>query len=139
MSQACKSKNLRFKLDLKLLVWKEDAAIFDGGTGEVARTATPRKLFSDRLKSVLATKCHLNHFLESATYLDEAIVTQIKFPVVQMMGLDAHLCTLRSDGKKSYVLEEVCAFPFPVSLSGIRSGGVENLINGLSKIEVRQG
>lgn len=65
MSPACKSKSLGLKLNLRLLVWKEDAACFDGG-----------KLFSDRLKSVLATKCHLNHFLEAATYLDEAIVTQ---------------------------------------------------------------
>ncbi|KAG1462818.1 hypothetical protein G6F56_005433 [Rhizopus delemar] len=42
---------------------------------------------------------------------------------------------MRLKGKKSYVLEEVCAFPFPVSLFGIRSGGIETLINGLSAIE----
>lgn len=39
-------------------------------------------------------------------------------------------------GKKSYVLEEVCVFPFPSSLLGIRSGGIESLLNGLSRIEV---
>ncbi|CEP08678.1 hypothetical protein [Parasitella parasitica] len=44
MSSACKRMNLRFKLDLRLLVWKEDAAIFDGGTGEVAKKATTAKL-----------------------------------------------------------------------------------------------
>ncbi|KAI7869263.1 uncharacterized protein EV154DRAFT_432016, partial [Mucor mucedo] len=137
MSSACKKMNLRFKLDLRLLVWKEDAAIFDGGTGEVAKKAATAKLYSDRLKSVMATKCHLNEFITSATYLKESIVTKVRLPVVQIMGLDAHLCTMRLKGKKSYALEEVCAFPFPVSLYGIRSGGIENLINGLSTIEVR--
>jgi len=60
----------------------------------------------------------------------------MKFPVVQIMGLDAHLGVKRLDGKKSYVLQEVCAFPFPSSLLGIRSGGIESLVNGLSRIEV---
>lgn len=137
MSEVCMSMSLRFKLDLRLLVWKEDAAIFDGGTGEVAKKTEPSKPFSDRLKSVLATKCHLNDFLNSATYLDESNVTEVKFPIVQLMGLDAHLCTMRLDAKKPYVLEEVYAFPFPSFLHGIRSGGIENLINGLSKIEIR--
>ncbi|KAI8064014.1 hypothetical protein BDF21DRAFT_125140 [Thamnidium elegans] len=41
MSETCKSMSLRFKLDLKLLMWKEDVAIFDGGTGEMAKKATP--------------------------------------------------------------------------------------------------
>ncbi|KAL0137588.1 hypothetical protein V8B55DRAFT_1390105 [Mucor lusitanicus] len=135
MSKACKSMSLRFKIDLRLLVWKDDAAIFDGGTGEVARKATQSKLFSDRLKSVLVAKCHLNDFLNSATYLDKSTAAGVEFPIVQMIGLDAHLCTLRLDSKKSYVLEEVCAFPFPVSLLGIRSGGIEDLINGLLRIE----
>ncbi|KAG2220954.1 hypothetical protein INT45_006487 [Circinella minor] len=135
MSTPCKNMNLRFKFDLRLLVWKEDGPIFDGGTGEVARRATQAKLFSDRLKSVLATKCHLNDFLKAATYLQESEITEIKLPIVQIMGLDAHLCVLRLDGKKAYVLEEVCAFPFPSSLGGIRSGAIENLINGLSNIE----
>lgn len=92
--------DLRFKLDLRLLVWKEDSALFDGGTGEVAKMAIQSKLFSDKLKSVLATKCHLNDFLNSARYLDVANVKEIKFPTVQIMGLDAHLCVMRLDGKK---------------------------------------
>ncbi|CAO0789430.1 unnamed protein product [Mucor circinelloides] len=62
MSQACKKMNLRYKLDLRLLVWKEDSALFDDGTGEVAKMATQSKLVSDKLKSGLATKCHLNDF-----------------------------------------------------------------------------
>ena len=138
MSKPCKNLNFRFKLDLQLLVWKEDRPVFDGGTGEVARKATPSKLFSDRLKSVLATKCHLNSFLKEATYLKESDITEVRFPIVQMMGLDAHLCVLKLNGRKSYVLEEVCAFPFPSSLGGIRTGGIENLIKGLSNIEVRK-
>ncbi|KAL7320322.1 hypothetical protein PS15m_000219 [Mucor circinelloides] len=60
------SLTYRRRLDLRLLVWKEDSALFDGGTGEVAKMAIQSKLFSDKLKSVLATKCHLNDFLNSA-------------------------------------------------------------------------
>lgn len=137
MTSVCKRMNLRFKLDLRLSVWKEDAAIFDGGTGEVAKRATAGKLYSDRLKSVMATKCHLNDHITSSTYIKENMVTQVRFPVIQIMGLDAHLCVMKLKSKKSYELEEVCSFPFPVSLSGIQSGGIENLINGLSQIEVR--
>lgn len=37
MSQAYNKINLRFKLVGKLAVWKEDAAIFDGSTGEVLK------------------------------------------------------------------------------------------------------
>jgi len=48
MSQACKKMNLRFKLDLRLLVWKEESALFDGSTGEVAKMATQSKLVSDK-------------------------------------------------------------------------------------------
>ncbi|KAI7847744.1 hypothetical protein BDC45DRAFT_575527 [Circinella umbellata] len=135
MSEPCKDLNLRFKFDLRLLIWKEDGPIFDGGTGEVARRATVSKLFSDRLKSVLATKCHMNDFFKAVPYLKESEITEIKLPIVQIMGLDAHLCALRLDSRQSYVLEEICAFPFPSTLHGIQSGGIENLINGLSHIE----
>lgn len=86
MSSVFKKMNLRFKLDMKFLVWKEDSAIFDGGTGEVARKATAAKLYSDRLKSVKATKCHLNEFLSSSTYLKESTVAEVRFPIVQIMG-----------------------------------------------------
>ncbi|KAG2220979.1 hypothetical protein INT45_006512, partial [Circinella minor] len=81
-----------------------------------------RKIMLHWLKSVLATKCHLNSFLKEATYLKESDITQVKFPIVQMMGLDAYLCVLKSNGRKSYVIEEACAFPFPSSLRRIRSG-----------------
>ncbi|KAI7847743.1 hypothetical protein BDC45DRAFT_525199 [Circinella umbellata] len=131
MSKPCKNLNFRFKLDLQLLVWKEDRPVFDGGTGEVARKATPSKLFSDRLKSVLATKCHLNSFLKEATYLKESDITEVRFPIVQMMGLDAHLCVLKLNGRKSYVLEEVCAFPFPSSLG---LSNIEGLLSDLERI-----
>ncbi|CAO3652529.1 unnamed protein product [Mucor hiemalis] len=122
MSSACKNINLRFKLDLRPLVWKEDPAIFDGGTGEVAKKATTAKLYSDRLKSVMATKCHLNEFLTSATYLKESIVTEVRFPVVQIMGLDAHLCTMRLKAKNLTSSRKFVRFP---SLSLCSESGLE--------------
>lgn len=71
MSNACKNVGLRFKLDLRVLILREDKTAVDGATGEIARKATKTKLYADRLKSVLATKCHLNTFLKSLRYISE--------------------------------------------------------------------
>ncbi|KAI9251309.1 hypothetical protein EDC94DRAFT_622042 [Helicostylum pulchrum] len=71
MSNACKNVGLRFKLDLRVLILREDKTAVDGATGEIARKATKTKLYADRLKSVLATKCHLNTFLKSLRYTSE--------------------------------------------------------------------
>ncbi|KAG2220956.1 hypothetical protein INT45_006489, partial [Circinella minor] len=120
-------RNLYSEFDLQVKFW---GFVFETWFGE------NRNIILHWLKSVLATKCHLNDFLKAVRYLKESDITEVKFPIVQMMGLDAHLCVLRLDSKKSYVLEEVCAFPFPsATLHGIQSGGIENLINGLSNIE----
>lgn len=140
MSDTCKKVGRRFKLDLlRLLIFKDDEKISDGATGEVARKATKRKFYNDRLKSVLASKCHLNAFLESLLHISEEDIVNAVFPLVQIMGLEARISSLRLAGKKLYVVEDLYYFNFPRTLGQIKAGDLESLINGLALIEVSTG
>lgn len=62
MSTPCRKSKLKFRLDLRLLIFNDEEIIADGMTCEVARVASKGKLYGDRLKSVLATKCHYTHY-----------------------------------------------------------------------------
>ncbi|KAG1183310.1 hypothetical protein G6F36_008540 [Rhizopus arrhizus] len=135
MSNTCKKISLRFKLDLRLLILKDNDMIADGGTGEFARKVTKAKLYADTLKSVVTTKCHLNGFLMSTPYLSEKEVPNVKFPVIQIMGLQGRLSALRIKKKKVYVLESICSFRFPNTLPQIKSGDIEQLVNALTITE----
>ncbi|KAG2237725.1 hypothetical protein INT48_009663 [Thamnidium elegans] len=68
---------------------KKMLLIFNGGTGEVAKIATPFKLF--------AIKRHLDDFLSSARYLDESDVTEVKLPIVPIMCVAGYLHGLHSN------------------------------------------
>lgn len=61
LSVTCKDTNLNYKLDLRIITDTEDGLI-EEVTGEFAitETTTRRKLYSDRLKSILCSECHLN-------------------------------------------------------------------------------
>lgn len=61
MTNSCKSKNLKFKLDLHIVVLNDGEAVIDGMTAEVAKRATKHNLHGDKLKSILASKCHINN------------------------------------------------------------------------------
>lgn len=61
MTNPCKSKNLKFKLDLHIVVLSDEEVAVDGMTAEMAKTATKRMLYGDKLKSILARKCHNTH------------------------------------------------------------------------------
>ncbi|KAG0162407.1 hypothetical protein DFQ30_002101, partial [Apophysomyces sp. BC1015] len=135
MSDTCKRVGLRFKLDLRLLVLKEDETVADGVIGEVAKKATKAKFYTDRLKSVVTTKCHLNAFLESLPYISEEEIADVKFPIVQIMGLEAKVSSLRLVEKKVYLMEDLYSFNFPQTLHQIRTGKLEYLVNGLTLIE----
>ncbi|KAI8087603.1 uncharacterized protein B0P05DRAFT_594865 [Gilbertella persicaria] len=127
MSSTCKNVGLRFKLDLRILILRGDETVVDGATGEIARKATKAKLYSDRLKSVLTTKYHLNAFLKSLIH--------IRRSYYQFMGLEAKVSSLRLIGKKQYVMEDLHSFKFPRTSAQLKSGELESLINGLTLIE----
>ncbi|KAI8380135.1 hypothetical protein BD560DRAFT_388662 [Blakeslea trispora] len=135
MSNTCKNVGLRFKLDLRVLILREDETVVDGATGEIARKATKAKLYNDRLKCVLTTKCHLNAFLKSLSYISEEDITSVRMPIVQVMGLEAKVSSLRLIEKKKYVLEDLKSFKFPRTSEQLKSGELESLINGLTLIE----
>lgn len=102
MSNTCKNVGLRFKLDLRVLILRKDETVVDGATGEIARKATKAKLYTDRLKSVLTTKCHLNAFLKSLRYISEEDIINIQMPIVQVMGLEAKVSSLRLIGLEQF-------------------------------------
>ncbi|OAD72338.1 hypothetical protein PHYBLDRAFT_65614 [Phycomyces blakesleeanus NRRL 1555(-)] len=64
--------------------------------------------------------------VKKATYLDESNIIEVKWPIIQIVGPNAYLCTMRLDAKQLYVLEEVYAFPFSNSLFEIRYGGINS-------------
>ncbi|CAO3703905.1 unnamed protein product [Rhizopus stolonifer] len=135
MSSTCKNVGLRFKLDLRILILRGDETVVNGATGEIARKATKAKLYSDRLKSVLTTKCHLNAFLKSLRFISEEDIINVCMPVVQVMGLEAKVSSLRLIGKKQYAMEDLHSFKFPRTSAQLKSGELESLINGLTLIE----
>lgn len=129
MSSTCKNVGLRFKLDLRILILRGDETVVDGATGEIARKATKAKLYSDRLKSVLTTKCHLNAFLKSLRFISEEDIINVCMPVVQVMGLEAKVSSLRLIRKKQYAMEDLHSFKFPRTSEQLKSGELESLIN----------
>lgn len=72
-----------------------DENIVDGATAEAAKKATPKKLFMDKLKTVLGTKCHLNNFLGTIPFIPAKDIKSVVLPVIQIMGFDVQVYTLR--------------------------------------------
>lgn len=70
MTKPCKSKSLKFKLDLHIVVLNDEKVIVDGMTAEVAKTATKHKLYGDKLKSILAST------LDNKTYMSIKTIIQ---------------------------------------------------------------
>ncbi|KAG1458402.1 hypothetical protein G6F46_001172 [Rhizopus delemar] len=68
MTKPCKSKSLKFKLDLHIVVLNDEEVVVDGMTAEVAKTATKHKLYSDKLKSILANVSSLVESETTASY-----------------------------------------------------------------------
>ncbi|KAI8881700.1 hypothetical protein K501DRAFT_188403, partial [Backusella circina FSU 941] len=136
MSNTCKNVGLRFKLDLRCHECTcYDETVVDGATGEIARKATKAKLYADRLKSVLTTKCHLNAFLKSLRYISEEDIINVHMPIVQVMELEAKVSSLCLIGKKKYAMEDLHSFKFPRTSEQLKSGELESLINSITLIE----
>jgi hypothetical protein len=134
MTEACKQAGLRLKLDLRLLVLRDEEYI-DAMTGEFAHKPLKRKLYLDKLKSVLATKCHLNAFIKSMPYLPQTSIKDVIVPIIQIMGFNAHIYTLHLADKGLYVLEEVYVMNFPYTHQQLQKN-LASLIDGLALIQV---
>ncbi|CAO3672780.1 unnamed protein product [Rhizopus stolonifer] len=77
------------------------------------------KYYDDKLKSVLATK----------------EILKVKFPIIQLMGSTCHISSLQIIDKGVYVLNDIYYFLYPKTIKQLKSGAIDNLINGLTMIE----
>ncbi|KAI9247575.1 hypothetical protein EDC94DRAFT_528830, partial [Helicostylum pulchrum] len=92
------------------------------------------KLYDDKLKSILASKCHFNNFLNSIPFVSANDIRKVFLPIIQIMGFDVHIYILKLVNRKLYIIEDVFSFSFPTVAKDIRSG-IEKIINGLSLVE----
>ncbi|KAI7892716.1 uncharacterized protein EV154DRAFT_601379 [Mucor mucedo] len=95
--------------------------------------AIKNKLYSDKLRSTLASKCHLNSFLETAPFATVKEIRSMRFPIMQIMGMDAHVYVVRLPSRGVYVIDEEFSFSFPSKLKQLPD--LERLIDGLSMVE----
>lgn len=107
-----------------------------GMTGEVGRTNSKGELYGDRLKSVLATKCHLNNLLCAMPYLDAKTAKSICISVVQILGLNTHVFLSKLANRGMHTFQEVCSFQFPVASNSVKDH-LKEIFVGLSLIEVK--
>jgi hypothetical protein len=62
-SDACKTNGLPCRLDLRVIVHGESKKKkYDMTTAAFAKEATRAKLYKDKVKSTLATQCHMHDF-----------------------------------------------------------------------------
>jgi hypothetical protein len=129
---------LKFKLDLHVAVLNDEEVVVDGMTGEVAKTPTKHKLYDDKLKSVLVSKCHINNFLETVPYIRAEDIKKLKFPIMQIMGMNVHVYVLRLPCRGIYVADYVFSFSFPCNMKVLRKE-IEKLIDRLGLVKVSIG
>ncbi|KAI9481586.1 MAG: hypothetical protein EXX96DRAFT_448840, partial [Benjaminiella poitrasii] len=65
------------------------------------------KLYNDKLKLLLVSKCHLNSLLMAMPFIPKAKIKLISFPLIQIMGLSCHVHTLSLIDKRVYLLQKV--------------------------------
>ncbi|ORX62546.1 hypothetical protein DM01DRAFT_267575 [Hesseltinella vesiculosa] len=135
ISPSCKNSHLNMKLDIRIILSTQGNA-YDAGMGEVAKVKaqTASKFYGDKLKSALASKIHLNDIICSLPYLPPDKVNSIVLPVIQIMGLDCHVYTLRLVEKHAYLIQDAVKFSFPRSLQQMRDNGIGEYISGLHAI-----
>ncbi|KAL7330758.1 hypothetical protein PS15p_205658 [Mucor circinelloides] len=103
----------------------------------MAKRATVKKIYKDKLKSTIATKCHLNSFVRAVPHIQARELPSVKMPILQIAGFQGQLSFiyLSKKKKKEYTLQEAASFSFPQSLKQIRGGAIESLIDSLAAIE----
>jgi hypothetical protein len=128
---------MKLRLDLRIIA-ACNASTMEVTTGEFARNTKTNesKLFRDKMKSVLATKVHLNHILATMPYMPAQVINTIKVPIVQIMGLNCYVYSLSIIDKGIYCLRDECHFVYPGTLAQIRKGKMATMLEGLNKLNV---
>lgn len=135
ITDACKEEDLKMKLDFRVGFFSPSFT-YDTATGEFAKTPTPLKYYSDRLKSFIATKVVINSIIKKCTTIKFEGMTKLQFPIVQVMGFEAIIYVLRLSSPGLYTVQKAHKMNFPTSLKDLRMGGMSNLYQGLLLIEV---
>lgn len=91
ISESCKKIGKKFKLDLRLVLSPEDDIDFDNCTGEMTKKATVKKVYKDKLKSTITTKCHLNSFIRAVSHIQARELSSVKMPILQVAGFQGQL------------------------------------------------
>ncbi|ORE16358.1 hypothetical protein BCV71DRAFT_218151 [Rhizopus microsporus] len=73
---------------------QDDENTVDSCTGEMAKKATVKKIYKDKLKSTIASKCHLNTFIKQVPYIRAQDVPLIKMPIIQVAGFSGKLSVI---------------------------------------------
>ncbi|KAI9262219.1 hypothetical protein BDA99DRAFT_70653 [Phascolomyces articulosus] len=136
LSFDCMDESLPFRLDIRMILEAEKKTV-EAATAEIAShsRSISSKLYNDKLKSVLASKCHLNALLKKLDHLDSTTLQDVHIPIVQVLGLSVTIHTLSMIDKKLYLLQKVTKFVFPRTLKDIRKGGIDKVIAGLYQLK----
>lgn len=81
---------------------QDDENIVDGCTGEMAKKATVKKIYKDKLKSTIVSKCHLYTFIKELPYIRAQDVPLIEMPIIQVAVFSGKLSVMNLPKKKEY-------------------------------------
>lgn len=100
VSVDCKNVDLSYRLDLRIITDTVKGPI-EAATGEFAsiKAITEGKLYNEKLKTVLASKCHLNSLLKKLIYLSQIQASKVHMPILQIKGQNISLYVLSLIGK----------------------------------------
>ena len=137
LSVDCKSVDLKYRLDLRIITDTEKGPI-EVTTGEFASTKkiTEGKLYNDKLKSVLISKCHLNSILKKMEFIPENQVRKVNMPILQIMGQNISLYALTLIDKQVYSVQNVMDAEYLRTIRGVRIGEVQKILDLLEQLEV---
>lgn len=135
-AEASKTNNLRMKLDMRIMLMKNEKYLMEGSTCEYAKKATSYKLFKDRLKLVISGKTYINEIISTCPYLTKEDILEIKAPFLQITGFRAVLSVIHLKDHGLYVVEDLVKFYFPTTKSHLKTGHLQKLIMAFSLIKV---
>ncbi|CAO3588499.1 unnamed protein product [Absidia cylindrospora] len=136
LSEDCKRADLNLRLDLRITV-DIGGPTLETVTGDAAsrRGTTTGKLYGDRLKSVLATKCHLNRLIKYLQYIPLNKLKSIFVPIVQVMGMNCSVLAMSIIDKNVYAVQTISDMTYPRTLSEIRDNEIGKLVCSLQNVE----
>ncbi|KAG2217945.1 hypothetical protein INT45_008561 [Circinella minor] len=106
-------------------------------TGEFGsyNAVTTTKLYKDKLKSVFASKVHLNHIIQQMKYLPVNHIQTIQIPIIQILGMSCYIYSVSIVDKKVYCVQDVCNFVYPRTLPELADKGFEKMVSCIYKVK----